>query len=405
MAVPPSPVPFTLGMVGPAVPREFAEHLGGFRARHELPAGLGGSPVNLLTRELLRRGHRVTLFTLDPLLRAERVFEGPQLKVVVGPYRPRARTRALDMFRSEREFLLQAIRRERPDVLHAQWTYEFAWPAQQSRLPLVVTAHDAPLNVLRFNPTVYRLVRTLMAYRVLAQARNVVAVAPHVGDHLRRFMLYQGPRQIIPNGMPQELFDRPAVAGEPRRSTAFATVLVGWGAYKNGRAAIEAFARVRARRNDATLHMFGPDHGPGQAAQRYADARGIGEGITFVGALSHATLLARLASEVDVLIHPSLEEAQPMVLIEAMALGIPVIAGRRSGGVPWTLDDGRAGLLVDVRNPESIAEGMRALLDDPPRRAALGLAGRALARKRFHIASIAAAYEPIYERLHREAQA
>jgi len=83
-----SPRPFRLGMVGPAVPREFADLLG--QPAHALPGGLGGSPVNLLTRELLRRGHRVTLFTLDPLLSAERVFEGPQLKVVVGPYRPRA---------------------------------------------------------------------------------------------------------------------------------------------------------------------------------------------------------------------------------------------------------------------------------------------------------------------------
>ena len=398
-----SPRPFSLGMVGPAAPREFADHLG--QSPDALPGGLGGSPVNLLTRELLRRGHRVTLFTLDPLLSAERVFEGPQLKVVVGPYRPRARDRARDLFGRERSFLLQAITRERPDVLHAQWTYEYAWPAQQSKLPLVVTAHDAPLNVLRFNPTAYRLVRTLMAYRVLARARNVVAVAPHVSDHLRRFMLYDGPRQVIPNGMPEALFNVEAPPSDQQRPPCFGTVLSGWGAYKNGRAAIEAFAGLRKTRPEVTLHMFGPDHGPGQVAQQYAVGRGIAESIQFVGALPHRQLLDRLAREVDVLVHPSLEEAQPMVLIEAMALGIPVIAGRRSGGVPWTLDDGRVGLLVDVRDPPAIAEAMKALLDDNARRRQLGQQGKDLARQRYHIATIAAAYEPIYQRLLQEAHA
>src|SRR5262245_31612506 len=303
--------PFNLGMVGPAAPREFVEHLDWPRDQQELPAGLGGSPVNLLTRELLRRGHRVTLFTLDPVLQSEQVFEGPRLKVVVGPYRPRARDRALDLFRSERRFLLQAIRREQPDVLHAQWTYEYAWPAQQSRLPVVVPAHDAPLNVLRFNPTPYRLVRTLMAYRVLARARHVVSVSPHVGKHLRRFMLYRGPRDVIPNGMPDELFDERRVRQVDRPLT-YATVLGAFGAYKNGRAAIEAVARVHARNAETRLCMFGPDHGPGQAAERYARERGIASGIDFIGALPHRTLLDRL-TQVDILVHPSLVEAQPMV--------------------------------------------------------------------------------------------
>lgn len=395
-------VPFTLGMVGPAVPREFAEHLHAGQS-DALPAGLGGSPVNLLTRELLHRGQRVVLFTLDRELHEPRVFDGPNLRIVVGPYRPRARARALDLFRAEREFLLDAIRRERPDVLHAQWTYEFAWPAQQSGLPLVVTAHDAPLKVLRFNPSPYRLLRTLMAYRVLAKARRVVGVAPHVSDHLRRYMLYRGPHQVIPNGMPEALFGMRARTRVPAPGVVFATVLAGWGAYKNGRAAVEAFADVRARHPDARLLMFGGDHGPGQLAEQFARGHGLEAGIDFVGALPHGELLRNLADRVDVLVHPALEEAQPMVLIEAMALGIPVIAGRSSGGVPWTLDGGRCGRLVDVRDPRQIAGAMCELIDDAAARSAIGQAGNALARERFHIAAIADAYEPIYGELLRGA--
>ena len=44
-----------------------------------------------------------------------------------------------------------------------------------------------------------------------------------------------------------------------------------------------------------------------------------------------------------------------MVLLEAMASGLPVVGGIGSGAVPWVLDDGGAGFLTDVRSPEQIA--------------------------------------------------
>ena len=53
-----------------------------------------------------------------------------------------------------------------PDIVHAHWTYEFALGAIESRVPTVVTAHDAPLSILRLNPTPYRLARTVMAWQV-----------------------------------------------------------------------------------------------------------------------------------------------------------------------------------------------------------------------------------------------
>jgi glycosyltransferase involved in cell wall biosynthesis len=107
-------------------------------------------------------------------------------------------------------------------------------------------------------------------------------------------------------------------------------------------------------------------------------------------------LLERLASDASILVHPALEEAQPMALIEAMALGIPVIAGHRSGGVPWTLDDGRAGVFVDVTDPEQIAQAMLRLANDQQERNAWGSRGRCFAEQRFHIRAVADAWETQY---------
>jgi len=108
-----------------------------------VPAGLGGTPPLPEVRALIARGHDVSLVTLDPAVTSEVVLHGDRLTVHVGPFRERHAAR--DGFRIERQFVAETLLRCRPDVVHAHWTYEYALGALATRLPTVVTAHDAPL--------------------------------------------------------------------------------------------------------------------------------------------------------------------------------------------------------------------------------------------------------------------
>jgi glycosyltransferase involved in cell wall biosynthesis len=186
---------------------------------------------------------------------------------------------------------------------------------------------------------------------------------------------------------------------------AFATVLPQWNRLKNGAAAIKAFAKVRKALPHAQMLMFGADYFADGPAATWAGQKGLGGGIEFIGQVPYAQLIEILSKRVDILVHPSLEEAHPMPLIEAMSLGIPAIAGVRVGGVPWTLGNGQFGLLVDVRYPDRIASAMLRLAQNEDFRAALGRAGRDFARSRFHIEQVADQYEAIYAGLaHSEAR-
>jgi L-malate glycosyltransferase len=383
-------------MLGPINVAEFREYLYPEFRCGDLPTGLGGTPVNLLVKELIKRNRHVVVISLDPAVTDEVVLEGENLRICIGPFRPK---RARDFFRVERDYLARTIRRERPSILHAQWTYEYALAAQISGIPHVITAHDAPINVLRLNFIPYRIARTLMAYRVLMRARIVISVSPYVAGHLRRFMCYRGPQQVVPNGMPNTLFERMPVKRQARSVVTFMTILVGWSARKNGHVAIQAFAQIRQHHASHRLIMVGAGYGPGESAERWATEHRMTEGIEFVGHAQYQHVIERLANEADVLVHPALEEAQPMVLIEAMALGVPVIGGRNSGGVPWTLGDGSGGALVDVTSPTALSAAMSDLACDAEKRELLGGRGRALAKGRFHISVVADAYEGIYERL------
>ena len=390
---------YTLGMSGPINVADFREFIDPTQWRDDLPKGQGGTPVNLLCRELLKRGQKLVVFSCDAAVKDEIVLQGANVRICLGPKGMRP---ARNFFKVEREYLRQAIAREKPDVIHAQWTYEYAMPVQHSRIPHIVTAHDAPLSCLRHNFIPYRIARTIMAYKVISRAERIVSVSPYVDQHLRRYMLYRGGTEVIPNGMPEHVFVTSVARDTADRPLTFATILVGWGAHKNGHVAIEAFAKLRCEFPGARLLMFGAGHGEHEAAGHWGRERGLSDGIEFVGQMSYGALMARVGSEVDVLVHPSLVEAQPMALIEAMVRGIPVIGGESSGGVKWTLGDGRAGRLVDVRSSDAVAKAMLEFASDPDLRRGYAERALSLARERFHIASVADAWQLVYDQLATE---
>jgi len=77
----------------------------------------------------------------------------------------------------------------------------------------------------------------------------------------------------------------------------------------------------------------------------------------------------------DVFVYPTRWDAQPLVLLEAMAAGLAIIT-TRVGGIPETLRDGAEAVLIDAGDREALATAIGDLLHDPIRRHSLGVAAR-----------------------------
>ena len=94
-------------IAGPASPQRLSDLLDVVPSR--LPRGLGGTPVNLLVRAMLQRGHRVSLVTVSPEIQRPQRVSGVRLQILTVPWRARARDRARDGFRREIRYLEAGI--------------------------------------------------------------------------------------------------------------------------------------------------------------------------------------------------------------------------------------------------------------------------------------------------------
>ena len=350
--------------------------------------GYPARPTELLVGSLLRAGVEVELVTLSPsVATAVTLTEGP-LSILVGAYRPAGRAR--DLFRAERRELASLLAQTDGDVLHAHWTYEFAWSILADRRPRVVTVHDAPLTILRHMPSAYRAVRAGMAYRVRAGSFRGIAVSPYVAARWRREMVDRRSFRIISNFV--------SVGGRVApRAGSLRLVSVGDASRrKNIRPLLRAFRSVRRRHPAASLRLVGAGLGAGDPLAAWARNQRLGGGVEWLGRREHAATLAEMAAA-DVVVHPSLEESFGMSVAEAMAMGVPVVGGRRSGAVPWLLDQGRAGVLVDVRSPHSLAGGVLGVLEDPDSAGRTGAAAARRIAEHFSTGSVLEAHLRVYE--------
>ncbi|HST03232.1 MAG TPA: glycosyltransferase family 4 protein, partial [Chloroflexia bacterium] len=162
---------------------------------------------------------------------------------------------------------------------------------------------------------------------------------------------------------------------------------------------IRAVYRLYSQRSDVRLLIVGD--GPVRVeleklnTELQARAQESCSPVVFAGARQD---IPQLLGAMDVFVLPSLNEALPIVILEAMAVGLPVVA-TRVGGVPEIVQDGVTGLLVPPGAEDALLDALSRLAHDPFLRVKLAQAGRGQVRGNFTIKQMARNVEAIYEEL------
>lgn len=234
---------------------------------------------------------------------------------------------------------------------------------------------------------------------------RVIAVSGHVAESWARFGVPPERLRVIPDGIDLAEFRarlrRPpatvrAELGVP--PDGFLLLLPGtFLSWKGQDVALEAFARLPAGLRARTVLAFagGRSESEDGAYHRRLDAivarEDLADQVRFLGARGDVPDLMRAA---DVVLHASTRpEAFGLVLLEAMALGRPLIASALGG--PAEIVTPEAGRLFDPTRPAELARELEALLDDPPLRDRLGQGGLALVES-YPVAATARSVERVY---------
>ncbi len=165
---------------------------------------------------------------------------------------------------------------------------------------------------------------------------------------------------------------------------------------------IRAFAALAPRPTNVELVIVGEGALKAKLAA-LAESLGIGARVRFLGSLLHADVIG-LIRKAAMMVLPSVRtrtgrvEGLGMVLLEAAASGVPLIASR-SGGIPEVVIDGQTGYLTPERDTSALAARMNDLLDDRDRRIQLGAQARALVERQFDLATQTMKLEDLYDGL------
>jgi len=159
---------------------------------------------------------------------------------------------------------------------------------------------------------------------------------------------------------------------------------------------INAFPLVRERFEKCELHIIG-DGDMSETLHKQAESlNGRSSGILFHGAVSFPY---DEFSNYDLLCIPSRSDNYPVVIVEAMLGGLPVV-GADVGGIPEIIDDGQCGVVVDPESATSLAGGILDLLErGPERMRGLGSNGEKFARECLGVEHATNATQQVYQKV------
>ena len=318
--------------------------------------------VDALARELRAGGHEVTCVT--PRMPHYREMQTFVLRVPSLPLPTRTAYRLTIPFVSgERTWRIL----DRLSIVHTHSAFVTGWMglrlARRLRLPLVFTYHTQLEEYAHYVPFDARATRSVAAHltRTYANAADLVVVPTAAMESRLRALGVAARIAVVPTGIDVDQFALGrrddalrARLGVPAGGTMLLSV-GRLGREKNVELTLDAFARLDAA--GARLVLVG-DGLHREALERRAERLGIAARTTFAGEFPRESLPAVYRSA-DVFVSTSTSETQGLVLVEALAAGLPVVAV----DTPQTRDVlGNAARIV---RPDAVefAAGLRAVLD------------------------------------------
>jgi glycosyltransferase involved in cell wall biosynthesis len=290
---------------------------------------------------------------------------------------------------------IRAVRRKlreiRPDIVHGQGTErDCGVCAIFSGYPNVLTIHGNMRLVARVNrarPFTYPWFAARLEHFTIPRSDGVVCITNYTREAVASLARKTW---VVPNAVDSSFFE---IKRQPASSVRILCVATVDGR-KNQNALIRAVDTLRPQ-GKFELLFLGAANRDTAYAREFFELLETRPWCRYAGFADRNALRQHLASASG-LVLPSLEDNCPMVILEAMAAGVPVAAAR-VGGVPDLVRHGETGLLFDPLSEHAMAAAMKELVENHEPSMAARAQGEA--QKRFHPEIIAARHVEIYREI------
>jgi len=294
--------------------------------------------------------------------------------------------------------LRRLVRKYDIQVVHFAFAIEgYSVLAQQARemgLKVITTFHGADVNATLQDPATSFIVDD-----IVRASDHVTVVSQTLFDRLTTSIPDVASRlSLIHNGVPTSF----ALAAEKMLATVASPprwdiLLVGQLIHrKGGDVLLNALVRVREQIPTVRAAFAGSGSFEGELRAQ-VDRLGLGPNVEFLGEFSRENLTAAYRAT-KLLVIPSRSEGLPLVLLEALWIGVPVVASAVDG-LPEVVVDGVNGLLVPAENADALADALLRVLLDTGLRQHLGTQARASIADRYSPEAITAQYLEVYRQL------
>jgi len=280
----------------------------------------------------------------------------------------------------------------RPDIVHGQGTeLDCGISAAFSGFPNVLTIHGNMRLIAKVNqarPFSFNWMAARLEDFTLPRTDGIVAITNYthdaVADRARRTW-------VLPNAVDESFF---SVQAAPDSTAPPIGLCVGTICHrKNQNNFIRALDSLAKERKLKIIFLGQTDNS--DYSREFLELIRDRPWCEHAGFADRATLKTYFQSATLVVL-PTLEDNCPMVVLEAMAAGVPVLASN-VGGVPDLIQPEVTGLFCNPARPESFGTGIARLLDDQPLAQRLATNAKAMALQRFHPQAVARQHLKIYQ--------
>lgn len=264
--------------------------------------------------------------------------------------------RTLTLFQFDRYRIQNKIKEIKPDLVHSQGTDEYGYAAISRRWPAVITVHGIRALEAKWLSKSWLSRWTLLKYIELycfKKAEYIISINPYVDKVIKNktkaviFPIENAINDDFYQLKSTDKINRLIFIGtiEPRKSPLLL---------------MKAFIKAKIQYPDLHLTIIGPyDSGfPDyqDEIQKYVNQQGEKSGIQLMG-WRQPEEVRREISKASILVLPSRQETAPMVIAEAMAAGLMIIA-TRAGGIEYMVGNEKEGYLVDIDDEKSLFEAI-----------------------------------------------